>query len=392
MKIFSNHILYAASLFFLIAACSSPKEKNDIGEPNNSILEAGLLKSGESYSMKIDSIGDIDWFAVPVSGQGYLDVSARNIPDNLNFVVRFANKEEWKSQKENWISGELGLPATIIVSKPDTIYFAFKDKYNKNFSEEEIVFKAEFIEEFDEHEPNNEADGATSVSTGEIVKSIFYPTTDVDWFKTQVDSSGYLMVQARQVPENINVEVRFAKKADEFGKVEYISGGMGLPASIQVNTPGDYYIQLKDKYNKEMSRDMAEWKVDFIKEMDKTEPNNNFKEAYNLTINDTVQIAIFPQGDKDYFTFTPKANSTLRIAVGFPADFRAEFQLYEEVDFEQKPIDKWKTLPAKIEVKANQKYYIQLQTKYDKAFSPEPSKFSVSRIDGRPGEKEDTEQ
>ena len=392
MKTFTHQISLLATLFVLVAACSSPKKKNDIGEPNNSILEAGILESGESYTMKIDSVGDVDWFGIPVPKQGYLNVSVKEIPENLSFVVRFANKEEWKAQKENWISDDLGLPATIVVNGPDTIYFAFKDKYAKNASEDEIVFKAEFIEEFDEHEPNDDANSATSVATGELIKSTFFPTSDVDWFKTKVDSSGYLMVQARNIPENINVEVRFAKKPDEFSDAEYISEGLGLPASIQAETPGDYYIQLKDKYNKEMSRDMAEWKVDFINEMDVTEPNNSFEEAYHLAINDTVKIAIFPQGDKDYFTFTPKANATLRVAAKLPADSRPEIQLYEEIDFEKKPVGEWQALPAKLEVKANQKYYIQLQTKYDKAFSPEPFDFSVSRIDGRPSEKEDLEK
>lgn len=385
MKKSIHQIIGIASVLIVAAACSSPKEKNEIGEPNNSILEAGILQSGESYSMKIDSIGDIDWFALPVPGQGYLDISTKNIPENLKLVVRFANKQEWEPTKEKWLSGELGLPATIAVSEADTIYFVFKDKYNQNASEDEIVFKAEFIEEFDEHEPNNDAESAKMVSTGEIIKSAFYPTSDIDWFKTKVDSSGYLMIQARSVPENIKVEARFAKKSDEFSDTEYISGGLTLPAAVQVTSPGDYYVQLKDKYNAEMSRDMAEWKVDFIREMDATEPNNSFDEAYRLAVNDTVQIAIFPQGDKDYFVLTPNANSTLRVASKIPKDYRAEIQIYEEVDFIQKPIGKWQSLPATIEVKANQKYFIQLQTKYDSSFSPEPFDFSVSRIDGRSG-------
>ncbi len=387
-----HHIIGFSAILFIVVACSSPKKKDSIGEPNNSILEAGILKSGESYTMKIDTVGDIDWFAIPVPGQGYLDISAKKIPENLNFVVRFAKKEEWKAQKENWISGQLGLPATIVVNEPDTIYFAFKDKYDQNASDDEIVFKAEFIEEFDEHEPNDDANSAKSVATGELIQSIFFPTSDVDWFKTKVDSSGYLMVQARSVPENVKVEARFAKKPDDFSDADYISGGLALPASIQVKTPGEYYIQLKDKYNQEMSRDVAEWKVDFIPEMDVTEPNNSFEEAYHLAVNDTVKIAIFPQGDKDYFTFTPKANSTLRVATKHPSDFKPEIQLYQEIDFEQKPVGKMQPLPAKIEVKANQKYYILLQTKYDATFSPEPFDFSVSRIDGRPSENEDLDK
>ena len=388
MKQFNLQIIGVIALLITVAACSSPAKKNHIGEPNNSILEAGILESGESYSMKIDTVGDIDWYALPVSGQGYLNISTKNIPKNLQLVVRFAEKEEWKQKKENWITAELGLPATIPVDKSDTIYFVFKDKYNKNASDEEIVFKADFIKEFDQYEANNVVDSAKAVSTGKVIESAFYPTSDIDWFKTKVDSLGYLILQARSVPDNIQVEARFAKRPDEFNKADYISSGLSLPAAIQVSEPGDYYFYLKDKYNSNMSKDMAEWKIDFIPEMDSTEPNNNFEQAYRLSVNDTVQIAIFPLGDTDYFSLTPESNSTIRLATKHPKELQPEIQLYEEVDFEQKPIGKWQSLPANIEVKANQKYYIRLHNKYDNAYSQEPVMFSVSEIGGDSNEPE----
>ena len=383
MKQFNHKILGAIAVLFLVSACSSPEKKNEIGEPNNSILEAGLLQSGESYTMKIDSVGDVDWYAVPVSGKGYLDVSTKNVPKGLNLVIRFAEKQEWEQKKVKWRTSELGLPATIPIYEADTVYFRIKDKFNKNASDEEIVFKPEFIEEFDQYEPNNVSDSAKMVTTGEVIKSTFYPTSDIDWFRTTVDSSGYLMLQARSVPKNINVHVRFAKKPDAFSKIDYISSGMDLPAAIQVTDPGDYYFYLKDKFNAEMSKDMAEWKIDFIPEMDTTEPNNNFDQAYLLAIDDTVKIAIFPVGDHDYFTLTPDANSTIRIATKHPKNLRPEIQLYVEKDFERKPIGKWQELPTTLEVEAGQKYYIRLHSKLNNSYSQEPVLFSVSRIEGK---------
>lgn len=261
-----------------------------------------------------------------------------------------------------------------------------KDKYHATASEEDIAFRAEFIEEFDSYEPNNEAENAQMVSTGEVVESAFFPTSDVDWFKTKVDSSGYLMIQARSIPDNIQVETRFAKRPDDFSDAAYISGGLNLPAAIQVTEPGEYYFYLKDRYNANMSRDMAEWKIDFITEIDTTEPNNSFNQAYRLAVNDTVKVAIFPQGDTDYFSLTPEFNSTLRIAAKYPKDLRPEIQLYKEEDFEQVPIGNWQELPLNIEVEANQKYYIRLHSRHDSNASREPVLFSVSQISKKTSE------
>src|SRR5699024_4667640 len=105
----------------LAVACSS--SGGDIGEPNNSILESGMLESGKSYTMKIDSVGDIDWYSVPVPGQGYLNISTKTVPDNLNLRLRFAEKQEWEPEKQKWTTGWSDIPKTIAVLDPDTLYF-----------------------------------------------------------------------------------------------------------------------------------------------------------------------------------------------------------------------------------------------------------------------------
>src|SRR5699024_11098197 len=110
MKLYSylKYGLIIFSIFSLCCSCSFLDKKNDkesgkgIGEPNNTILEAGILKTGEINTMKIDTIGDIDWYAIPVSGQGYLTVSTKKVPENLNLQVRFAEKQAWEKEKHKW--------------------------------------------------------------------------------------------------------------------------------------------------------------------------------------------------------------------------------------------------------------------------------------------------
>ena len=103
MKLQHPSLFVMATIFAFLFSCSGndTKTKGEIGEPNNTIMEAGIIETGKAYSMKIDSIGDIDWYALPVSDSGYVRISTKTVPENLGLNVRFAQKEEWQTQKEN---------------------------------------------------------------------------------------------------------------------------------------------------------------------------------------------------------------------------------------------------------------------------------------------------
>jgi len=375
----------------LAVACSS--SGGDIGEPNNSILESGMLESGKSYTMKIDSVGDIDWYSVPVPGQGYLNISTKTVPDNLNLQLRFAEKQEWEPEKQKWMTGWSDIPKTIAVLDPDTLYFVIADNYNDEASDEEVEFKTEFIEEFDEYEPNDEPDNAVSVSSGEVMETAFFPKTDVDWFKIKVEELGYLMLQARSVPDDITVNARYAKRKDAFGKAEYISGWQKLPAGIQVTEEGEYYFTLVDDYNDAMSREKAVWKIDYIAEVDSTEPNNSFEEAYSVSIGDTVKAAIFPKGDEDYFTLTPDSKLTIRLAAQHPDNIKPEVKLYVIEDFEEKAIGSWEKLPTQLQLERDRKYYFVLVDDYNDEYSMEPVTLRIFEVEGdETGTENDTDE
>jgi len=397
MKLYSylKYGLIIFSIFSLCCSCSFLDKKNDkesgkgIGEPNNTILEAGILKTGEINTMKIDTIGDIDWYAIPVSGQGYLTVSTKKVPENLNLQVRFAEKQAWEKEKHKWYTDWNYMPHTISVEKSDTLYFAIIDNHNDEASDEEIEFKVDFIEEFDEYEPNDQPDEAVEVASGELMRTAFFPKSDVDWFKIDVDTSGYLMIRAKSVPEPISVIVRYATRKSEFDKVEYIKDWQTLPAGIQVTEPGTYYFSLIDNHQDAMSQEKAEWKVDFIEEMDPTEPNNSFKEAYAVTTNDTVQMAIFPKGDVDIFKLTPEKSAAIRISADAPGDIKLQFRLHVIEDFEEKRLTEWLYLPQHIEVEGGKEYYFEIIDNHHDAYSEKPFELKIAELDPSQVEKEE---
>lgn len=380
MKSHQLSFLGGALMCALAIGCSDSKssEKN-VGEPNNTILQAGLIETGKAYSMKIDSVGDIDWYAVPIVDSGYVTISTKTVPDNLTLNVRFAEKEEWQAQKEKWLSPWMNVPTTITVEGIDTLYFAIIDDYNDAFSDEAFEFKVDFIKEFDKYEPNDTPELAHDVKPGESVQSYFFPNSDQDWFKIDVDTTGYLMLRSRKVPEGININARFGWKESEFDEIEYISQWQNLPAGLQVSKAGTYYFVLSDDYNDAMSEDPAEWKIDFVSEMDATEPNNSFDQAHVVKIGDTIRSAIYPLGDVDFFTFNSDKKQTIRINGNAPQGITPNIRLHVMEDMKPKIVQNWAEIPLKVELEANTPYYLELIDDYNDAYSEEPVVLILSK-------------
>lgn len=383
MKITILPFLALSLSSLLLISCANDKNSRSsgAGEPNNSILTAATVEAGKSFQMKIDSVGDVDWFALPVKDSGYVEVASKNVPDNLKLNIRFAQREEWNSQKEKWLSNWMNLPIAIPISGIDTLYFAIVDDYNDAFSEDSFEIKADFIDEFDKYEPNDTPEQAREIKTGEIVESAFFPKSDRDWFKIKVDSAGYLMLKARKVPEEININVRYSYKASEFDKVEPIEGWKSLPAGIHVGKPGMYYIELVDDYNDAMSREFAEWKLDYIPQMDITEPNNSIEEAHAVNIGDTVEHYIFPVKDVDFFTFTTATDQKIQIMAKTPAGININVRLHVEQDMKTSPEGSWKSLPTTFELRAGKKYFLEVVDDYNDAYSEEAIKLTIQKAE-----------
>src|SRR5699024_1542781 len=111
------------------------------------------------------------------------------------------------------------------------------------------------------------------------------------------------------------------------------------------------YFSLIDDYNNQMSKDKAVWKIDNLPEMDTTEPNNTFKEAYPLKIGDTVASAIFPKKDNDIFKFASDSITAVHVvALEHPDNIKPEVRLYVKEDLKEKSLGGWHKLPHKFDL------------------------------------------
>jgi hypothetical protein len=358
-----------------IGGCGGKGGEGD-KEPNNSIEEAGEVTLDESFPIKINPTGDVDWFKVGLSEQGYLKVQAGECPEELNLEVAFALYKEWEGEKEERIRGWNRLPDAMFIPEGGTYYFAVKDDYDDASSGKAIQIKAGFLKEFDPLEPNDKPEEAKLVEAGSIVKPAVYPTGDVDWLKVKLEGQGYLILKSNNVPEGIIPEASyflFDEWADP--KVKEIGGWKKFPNACVIADSGEYYIKLHDDYDDAESETPYDLKIEFLEEMDKNEPNDDFGNAKSINRGDTLIVAIFPSKDRDYYKIkTTDAQNLKFLAKGFSDDIIPEIKLMvldENNPSSLKEASAWKRLPADFEVEANKEYFVLLHDDYDDVGSPE---------------------
>lgn len=173
-----NLLLFVLGFFFI--ACGSgndsKEEQAESNEPNNKIEEATAVDLGSEFNLKIDESGDIDWFKVEVKEQGYLQVMAKGLPEDLDIQMRFAKYDEWGDDKEDFLTSFAEMPTAIQVLEEGTYYVMVAERWGEKSSDDEFTLKIEFTKEFDEYEPNSDVLTAQLVEFGEGVQISDIPT------------------------------------------------------------------------------------------------------------------------------------------------------------------------------------------------------------------------
>ncbi len=354
------------ALCVFLTACGGGGADN---EPNNTIEEASEIVLDEPFEIKIDPKDDVDWFKVNVSEQGYLLVQANNTPENLNLEARFALYEEWEGKKGKEIKGWTDIPAVLHVPEAGTYYFAIIDDYNDEASTDPISIKVEFVSEFDDFEFNESPETAKELEFGKAQKIYIYPKGDKDWFKVHMDKKGYIKTMIKNSQEEVVPEIKFIKVDDWASDEQKELRGWGkFPNACYVADTGMVYLLIHDDYDDAGSKGELELKVDFIDDIDVNEPNEIHDSAKTVSRNDTLNLAIFPSGDKDFYKIqVDEGNKLSFMAKDFSDDIVPEIKLYTLDTLENKltEFSGWEKFPAEIEVETRTLYYFMIHDDYD---------------------------
>ncbi len=374
MQKLALHALLLFTLLTLMLACDSGPY-SDAGEPNDSILEADRLISGKPIRMRIDSGDDVDWYGIPLDSNGYLKIGYQKLPEGMVLEARFAKKQAWEAKKRKWLGEWQKLPLAQAFRGLDTVHFAVRSKKGNN-SPKKFRLRAEFLPEMDEYEPNNSKGEARSISLGETIRTFAYPKGDRDYFKVEVDGGGYLYANAKNVPEGIGAELRFLKKERGQGRLIPISGYRTLPAGASVSESGTYYIEFGDDHNDAASREPVEWELERVPQMDSTEPNARWSDAQAIDIGNTLELALFPAGDRDLLRIDPSRDLNLKVIPEGVEGVAPQIQTVQDDEGTHKDKSGWRGLPATFSLDAGKTHYLILREKKDDGGDRRPFRLS----------------
>ncbi|MFO7830080.1 MAG: hypothetical protein R6V23_15760 [Bacteroidales bacterium] len=365
MKYLNHAVKIAFLLLIFVYSCSKQGGDN---EPNNSIDQASDATFGEEFALTIDPVGDVDWFKVNVKKQGYIKVQSANKVEGVQLEVSFAKYQEWEGKKEKKLRGWRPVPDALFVQEPGEYYLVLKDEWDDGSSKDEFQVKIDFLEEFDPTEPNNSADEAKLITFDKQFTAGIYPVGDKDWFKVNVPEQGYLEIVSKNVPNEIQPEVRFIVY-DEWSdpKTQEIRGWGEIPEACFVPDSGEYFIVMHDAWDDDAIAQAFDLKVNFIPEFDLFEPNNSAESAKLIEPGSTKEIAIFPEGDLDYFKFIAP-NEKVKISVKDHEAVQPEIKLLSKnPDDDDKYITelKWTKLPTEIDVEKGKEYFMVVHDAWD---------------------------
>lgn len=391
--------LATAALALLLASCGGgegePGEGGEadvdvdapvVDEANDAIESAQEISPGEPFALRIQPAGDVDWYRVEVPGAGYLRASVGRVPDAVDLEVAFARHTQWEEEKERWLREWAEPPVAVRVPEGGIYSIALSDAYDDNASETPIQVRVDYLEEFDPAEPNDEPAAATGVTLDEVRRPAIFPSGDRDWFRVTVPGRGYLTVEARNAPGEIEPEIRLARFDEWAGETTEVRDWHAPPASAFVQDSGAYYVEIRDAYDDGAAETPFEVRIRLLEDVDPAEPNDGPEDAASLQVPDSVAVAIFPDGDRDWFRFQAGSAGTLAIrAVGETGETEPEVRLHRpspEGMGETEEIGDWQGLPAEVEVPDAGEYLLELRDAYDDQGHPEAFGLQVRRSGG----------
>jgi len=271
-------------------------------EPNDSFGEAAELECGNNYESYIQTTGDVDWFEVTISQNGYLTVDLTSVPGNVDlnlgiYIVEDNQLVLIAADNDTNANGGQSMHSEAFVYA-GTYFIGINDESSNSSNDSESYTISVSCSE-DSNEVNQTIDLATLISKDTCFEERIYGENntffdsndgdnDVDWFKVNINEPGKLRVVINSVPANIDLHLAIVQiKNNQPVRISddddtNTTGGQTV-GSVAFLDAGTYYILVKDESSNATNEETYNFCINFF-------PNQ-------FEINQTIDLAALISSD-----------------------------------------------------------------------------------------------
>lgn len=368
-------------------------------EPNDNAVTATVIALGDTVTGQIAQNGDADFYTINLPHQGELTVSFPAAPAELDMAFRIldANGNEVRGWQASPNKGA-AYSAWVDLKSPGTYVVEARDSYNNASSQSPYTLLTTFVPTADTGEPNDTLTTATAAGWNQAIAANILPIGDADFYKVQAARQGRLTVSFPGSPTALDMAFRVIDANG--GEIDgwQASPEMGKPfsASVDLRTPGDYVIEVRDSYNS--ARDAAPYQmfVSLDQTADPAEPNDDIKHATSLPLDAPLTASILPIGDVDFYEVKLPHQGELTVTLpNAPAELDMAFRILDangpEVWGWQASPERGKPYAAWADIPAPGNYLIEVRDSYNNARSEQAYTLIASFIPTKdPAEPNDT--
>lgn len=350
-------------------------------EPNDTLSKAKRIAPDGTHRINILPVGDADLFVLAIPAPGELSVLATDVPEALDVTVRLLSYD--MTDLSSWITGPRkggDTEAAFAVKEPGYYVLEVRDAQNDARSGDAFTLKTGFTASPDRYEPNDSVGAATAIeASGEHVVTIF-PTGDADWYRIEVGRPGELQVEAREVPDTLDVTFRVfdPDHNDMTGWIPAPRKGGVTSGFTDLKRPGTYFVEVRDSYNDAGDVRPFQLATTFTPAVDTFEPNDTAAQATALRPDGAVALNILPKGDADWFKVDVEEPGELYVTVDDgPKSLDITFRVF---DADRKDLTGWIPAYAKggltdgrVDLAAPGAYFIEVRDAYNDERSAEPA-------------------
>jgi uncharacterized caspase-like protein len=290
----------------------------DPSEPNDTVGYAYDVPQDGVNGLTVFPVGDADWLAITVDQPGALEITATEVPENLDIAVRVLDSD--LATVVNWTGAPRPGGDTYAVAdlaSPGRYFIEVRDGRNDARSITPFRFETRFTPASDQYEPNNTLGTAKRLTVGGQVAFNILPLGDADWFSVDVDTPGALAISVDEGPKDLDIAFRVldANRGTVVNwTAPYAPGGL-TEAVADLALPGTYYIEVRDGRNDARSVQHATLFTQFTPLIASYEPNDDRARATPVPLSGETYAHILPVGDADLFSVLVERPGTLDIEI-----------------------------------------------------------------------------